>query len=86
MQIKLFMSSYCEIVANYDGFVIKLFDISFRPKDTNISIVNIIKYIISQGEYYIKEAFIEQWSMKPVRFAIAKNYNNKKESFKRYYY
>jgi hypothetical protein len=31
----------------------------------------------------LQEAFPEQWSMRPVRLAIEKTYNNKKESFKK---
>ena len=31
----------------------------------------------------LQEAFTEQWSMRPVRLAIEKKYNNKKESFKK---
>jgi hypothetical protein len=31
----------------------------------------------------LHEAFPEQWSMRPVRLAIEKTYNNKKKSFKK---
>jgi hypothetical protein len=40
----------------------------------------------NQVIYKLQEAFLEQWSMRPVRLAIEKTYNNKKESFKKYYY
>jgi hypothetical protein len=32
----------------------------------------------------LQEAFLEPWSMRPVRLAIEKTYNNKKQSYKRY--
>jgi len=34
----------------------------------------------------LQKAFPEEWSMRPMRIAIEKTYNNKKESFKKYYY
>jgi len=34
----------------------------------------------------LQEVFFQPWSMRPMRLAIAKTYNNKKESYKRYYY
>jgi hypothetical protein len=40
----------------------------------------------NQVIHKLQEAFPEQWSMRPVRLAIEKTYNNKKKSFKRYYY
>ena len=37
----------------------------------------------NQVIYKLHEVFAEKWSMRPVRLAIAKTYNNKKESFKK---
>ena len=34
----------------------------------------------------LQEEFLEQWSMRSVRLAIKKNYNNKNDSYKMYYY
>ena len=40
----------------------------------------------NQVIYKLQETFPDQWSMQLVRLAMEKDYNNKKESFKMYYY
>ena len=40
----------------------------------------------NQVIHKLEEVFPLQWLMRPVRLAIEKTYNNKKESFKKYYY
>jgi hypothetical protein len=40
----------------------------------------------NQVIYKLHEVFSKQWSMRPMRLATTKTYNNKKESFKKYYY
>jgi hypothetical protein len=39
----------------------------------------------NQVIFKLQQAFLEQWSMRPMRLAIEKSYNNKKKSFKKYY-
>jgi hypothetical protein len=40
----------------------------------------------NQVIHKLHEAFMEQWSMRPVRLAIAKTYSNKKKSFKVFFF
>jgi hypothetical protein len=37
----------------------------------------------NQVIFKLQETFLEKWSMRPIRLAIKKTYNNKKESFKK---